>query len=133
MQITIELLAKDGIIILRIGKVVDNMKITDVRLRRIENQNRLKAVASITINDAFAVHELRVIEGSKGIFVAMPSRKNKSGVFKDVAHPINSETRALIEAVVLEKYHETPEPEKELADDSLVELSDDAPELLADE
>lgn len=84
------------------------MKITDVRLRRIENQNRLKAVASITFDDAFAVHELRVIEGSKGIFVAMPSRKNKNGVFKDVAHPINAETRKEIEEAVLAKYHETP-------------------------
>ena len=87
------------------------MKITDVRLSRIANQNRLKAVASITNDDAFAVHELRVIEGSKGIFVAMPSRRNKHGVFKDVAHPINSETRKMIEEAVLEKFHATPELE----------------------
>lgn len=83
------------------------MKITDVRLRRILNQNRLKAVASITIDDAFAVHELRVIEGKKGTFVAMPSRKNKQGTFKDVAHPINTETRQAIEKAVLDKYYAT--------------------------
>jgi len=83
------------------------MKITDVRLRRILNQNRLKAVASITIDDAFAVHELRVIEGKKGTFVAMPSRKNKQGTFKDVAHPINTETRQTIEKAVLDKYYAT--------------------------
>lgn len=81
------------------------MKITDVRVRKIENQNRLRAVASITIDDAFVIHEIRVIEGAKGIFVAMPSRKNKFGVFKDVAHPINTETRAEVEKAVLDEFN----------------------------
>lgn len=81
------------------------MKFTDVRIRRIENQNRLRAVASVTIDDAFVIHEIRIIEGAKGIFVAMPSRKNKFGVFKDVAHPINTETRNEIEKVVLDEYN----------------------------
>lgn len=85
------------------------MQITDVRLRKIENQNRLRAVASVTFDDAFAVHELRVIEGSKGVFVAMPSRKNKNGIFKDVAHPINAETRKMIEEAVLAKFEEEAE------------------------
>jgi|SRR5690554_569250 len=81
------------------------MKFTDVRIRKIENQNRLRAVASVTIDDAFVIHEIRIIEGAKGIFVAMPSRKNKFGVFKDVAHPINTETRNEIERVVLDEYN----------------------------
>lgn len=80
------------------------MKFTDVRIRRIQNQNRLRAVASVTIDDSFVIHEIRVIEGAKGFFIAMPSRKNKHGVFKDVAHPINSETRAEIEKIVLEEF-----------------------------
>lgn len=122
---SIVLFEKNGIIKITVGKVVHNMKITDVRLRRIENQNRLKAVASITFDDAFAVHELRVIEGSKGIFVAMPSRKNKNGVFKDVAHPINAETRKEIEEAVLAKYHETPVSEDILdVEDALEEITE---------
>lgn len=81
------------------------MRITDVRVRKIENQNRLRGVASITIEDAFVIHEIRIIEGAKGVFVAMPSRKNKLGVFKDVAHPINTETRAEVEKAVLDEFN----------------------------
>ena len=82
------------------------MKITDVRVRCIEGQNRLKAVASITIEGVFAVHELRIIEGNNGLFVAMPSRQSSDGNFRDIAHPINAETRKYIEDVVIEKYNE---------------------------
>lgn len=80
------------------------MKITDVRVRRVEGETRLKAVASITIDEAFAVHELRIIEGNEGLFVAMPSRKTAEGTFRDIAHPINIETRKMVEEVVLEAY-----------------------------
>ena len=80
------------------------MEITDVRIRKIDGQTRLRAVVSITIDDAFAVHELRVIEGKEGLFVAMPSREASDGTFRDLAHPINTETRALIEKAVLDKY-----------------------------
>ena len=83
------------------------MKITDVRIRKIDGQTRLRAVASITIDDAFAVHELRIIEGKEGLFVAMPSRESNDGTFRDLAHPINAETRAMVEKAVLEKYNET--------------------------
>ena len=83
------------------------MKITDVRVRCIEGQNRLKAIASITIEGVFAVHELRIIEGNNGLFVAMPSRQSNDGVFRDIAHPINSETREQIQKLILEKYQET--------------------------
>ena len=89
------------------------MEITDVRLRKVDDQNRLKAIASITIDNAFAIHELRVIEGSKGLFVAMPSRKTKANVFRDIAHPINAEAREKVEKAVLAKYAEE-EVEKEV-------------------
>jgi len=81
------------------------MKFTDIRVRKVENQNRLRAVASVTIDDAFVIHEIRIIEGTNGVFVAMPSRKNKFGVFKDIAHPINTETRSEMEKAVLEEYY----------------------------
>lgn len=83
------------------------MEITDVRLIKVDGQNRLKAIAAITIDDCFVVHELRVIEGDSGLFVAMPSRKRASGEYKDVAHPINQETRKMIENKVIEVYNET--------------------------
>ena len=82
------------------------MKITDVRIRRVDGQSRLRAVVSITIDDAFAVHELRIIEGKEGLFLAMPSKEVGEGKFKDIAHPINAETRELVEKTVLEKYAE---------------------------
>lgn len=80
------------------------MKITDVRVRRVEGETRLKGVASITIDEAFAVHELRIIEGNEGLFVAMPSRKAADGTFRDIAHPINVEARKMVEQVVLEAF-----------------------------
>jgi len=83
------------------------MNITDVRLIKIDGQNRLKAIAAITIDDCFVVHELRVIEGDNGLFVAMPSRKRSTGEYKDIAHPINQETRHIIENRVIEVYQET--------------------------
>jgi stage V sporulation protein G len=83
------------------------MTITDVRLIKVEGQNRLKAIAAITIDDCFVVHELRVIEGDTGLFVAMPSRKRASGEYKDIAHPINQETREIIENKVIEVYNAT--------------------------
>ena len=79
------------------------MKITDVRVRILNTNNRLRGIASITIDDAFAVHELRIIEGREGLFVAMPSRKVPDGEFRDVAHPINLETREELEKQFIEK------------------------------
>lgn len=83
------------------------MEITDIRLIKVDGQNRLKAIAAITIDDCFVVHELRVIEGDSGLFVAMPSRKRSTGEYKDIAHPINQETRQMIENKVIEVYNET--------------------------
>ena len=83
----------------------EEMKITDVRVRKVEGETRLKGVASITIDEAFAVHELRIIEGNEGLFVAMPSRKAADGTFRDIAHPINVEARKMVEDVVLEAFN----------------------------
>lgn len=83
------------------------MQITDVRLRKVENAGKLKAVASITFDDEFVVHDIKVIEGEKGMFIAMPSRKAADGEYRDIAHPINSETRDKIQAIILAKYETT--------------------------
>lgn len=82
------------------------MNITDVRIKKVDGQSRLRAVASITIEDAFAIHELRIIDGKKGLFVAMPSRQVSENEFRDIVHPINAETRKAVETLVLEKYNE---------------------------
>ncbi|MDP1809176.1 MAG: septation regulator SpoVG [Actinomycetota bacterium] len=79
------------------------MKITKIAIRPVE-MNKVKALASITIDDEFVVHDLRVVEGERGFFVAMPSRKLPNGTHRDIAHPINSETRDLIQAQVLEEF-----------------------------
>ena len=89
------------------------MKISEVRAKRIDGDNRLVGIAAITIDNCFVVHELRIIEGKNGLFVAMPSRKMPNGDYKDVAHPINSETRAMIEKAVLDTYNELPNLNKE--------------------
>ena len=88
------------------------MKITDVRLKKVDGHNRLKAIASVTIDDCFVIHELRIIEGDNGLFIAMPSRKLPEGEFKDIAHPINAETREKIQKAILEAY-EAPDAETE--------------------
>ena len=80
------------------------MQITDVRVRRIEKEGKMKAVVSITIDDEFVVHDIKVVEGEKGLFIAMPSRKAADGEYRDIAHPINSGTRNSIQSLVLEAY-----------------------------
>ena len=85
------------------------MKITDVRLKKVDGHNRLKAIASVTIDDCFVIHELRIIEGDNGLFIAMPSRKLPEGEFKDIAHPINAETREQLEKAVLDEYNKQEE------------------------
>ena len=80
------------------------MKITDVKVKPVNGTSRLKAIVEITIDGVFVVHELRIIEGTNGLFVAMPSRQVGENVYKDVAHPINAETRKMVEDAVLEKY-----------------------------
>lgn len=82
------------------------MNITDVRVKRVGNEGKLKAYVSVTFDDSFVVHNLKVINGQSGIFVAMPSRKTTSGEFKDVAHPINSTFREILQKAVLDAYHQ---------------------------
>jgi stage V sporulation protein G len=80
------------------------MQITDVRVRKVAKEGKMKAVVSITIEDEFVVHDIKVIEGEKGLFIAMPSRKAADGEYRDIAHPINSGTRDQIQKIILEKY-----------------------------
>ena len=80
------------------------MQITDVRIRKVEKEGKMKAVVSITIDEEFVVHDIKVIDGEKGLFIAMPSRKAADGVYRDIAHPINSDTRNKIQQIILEKY-----------------------------
>ena len=82
------------------------MQITDVRVRKVTKEGKLKAVVSITMDDEFVVHDIKVIEGEKGLFIAMPSKKATDGEYRDIAHPINSATRERIQTMILEKYEE---------------------------
>ena len=82
------------------------MQITDVRVRKVTKEGKLKAVVSITMDDEFVVHDIKVIEGEKGLFIAMPSKKAVDGEYRDIAHPINSGTRERIQALILQKYEE---------------------------
>ena len=85
------------------------MQITDVRVRRVAKEGKLKAVASITLDEEFVVHDIKVIEGEKGLFIAMPSKKSADGEYRDIAHPINSGTRENMQNLILAKYEETVE------------------------
>ena len=78
------------------------MRITDVRVRKIDKEGKMRAIVSVTFDDEFVVHDIKVIEGDKGLFVAMPSKKASDGEYRDIAHPINSSTRENIQKVVLE-------------------------------
>lgn len=82
------------------------MNITDVRVRRVAKEGKMKAVVSITIDEEFVVHDIKVIEGEKGLFIAMPSSKATDGEYRDIAHPINSATREKIQNIILEKYEQ---------------------------
>ena len=80
------------------------MQITDVRVRKVAKEGKLKAVVSITIDEEFVVHDIKVIEGEKGLFIAMPSKRSSDGEYRDIAHPINTATRDNIQRVILEYY-----------------------------
>lgn len=83
------------------------MKITDIRIRKVSAETKMKAIVSVTFDDVFVVHDIKVIESSDGrLFIAMPSRRTPDGEYKDIAHPINSETRTELNNKILEKYHE---------------------------
>ena len=91
------------------------MQITDVRVRKLAKEGKLKAVVSITMDEEFVVHDIKVIEGEKGLFIAMPSKKAVDGEYRDIAHPINSETREKIQSIILENYEKVLEEAPEEA------------------
>ena len=89
------------------------MEITDVRVRRVAKEGKMRAVVSITIDNEFVIHDIKVIEGDKGLFIAMPSRKSADGEYRDIAHPINSDTRTKMQELILQKYSETEDDTQE--------------------
>lgn len=82
------------------------MNVTDVRVRKINMDGKMKAIVSVTIDDSFVIHDVKVVEGQNGLFVAMPSRKTPEGEFRDIAHPITTNAREIIQSAVLQAYHE---------------------------
>ena len=91
-----------------------NMEITDIRIKKVASEGKMKAVASVTFDNAFAVHDIKVIEGPEKLFVAMPSRRTPDGEYRDIAHPINSDMRNMLESKVLAAYdaiEDEPAPE----------------------
>jgi stage V sporulation protein G len=97
------------------------MEITDVRIRRIDVEGKMKAVVSVTFDNDFVVHDIKIIESQNGLFIAMPSRKTPNGEFKDIAHPINSEMRERLQNAILEKYEMTT-----TADEKVKEVNEEA-------
>ena len=90
------------------------MKITSVNVRKIEKEgSRMKGLASVLLDDSFAVHDIRIIEGDNGLFIAMPSRKTATGGYRDIAHPINPEVRAMFEEAILEAYDKAEDVSEE--------------------
>lgn len=91
------------------------MKITSVNVRKINKESsRMKGIASVLIDDSFAVHDIRIIEGDNGLFIAMPSRKTATGGYRDIAHPINPEIRTMFEEAIFEAYEKAEEPNEEV-------------------
>lgn len=87
------------------------MKITSVNVRKIEKESsRMKGIASVLLDDSFAIHDIRIIEGEKGLFIAMPSKKTPNGGYRDIAHPINSEIRSMFEEAIIKAYEEAEDP-----------------------
>ncbi|NLY19926.1 MAG: septation regulator SpoVG [Tissierellia bacterium] len=89
------------------------MLITDVRIRKIEEEGKMKAIVSVTFDDSFVVHDIKIIDGLNGLFLAMPSRKTPNGEYRDIAHPINAEMRRSLEEDILAKYQEVLEEQEQ--------------------
>ena len=88
-----------------------NMEITDIRVRKIDSEGKMRAVVSVTFDDMFVVHDMKIIEGENGLFIAMPSRKTPSGEYKDIAHPINPQTRETLQEKIIEAYNNLEDEE----------------------
>jgi len=95
------------------------MQITDIRIRRVAAEGKLKAYVTVTFDESFVVHNVKVIEGKSGVFIAMPSRRTKTGEYKDIAHPINSDFRAELQRMILERYASLPHDSEFIHDDDL--------------
>lgn len=85
------------------------MEITNIKVRNVEKEGKMKAVVSVTIDDEFVVHDIKIIEGDKGMFIAMPSRKSSDGEYRDIAHPINTATRERLQSMILKAYYDNLE------------------------
>jgi stage V sporulation protein G len=96
------------------------MQITDVRVRKIAAEGKMKAIVSVTFDNEFVVHDIKVIEGQNGLFIAMPSRKTPNGEFKDIAHPINTSTREKIQQSILDEYEKVKNEEVPIAEEEVV-------------
>jgi stage V sporulation protein G len=96
-----------------------NVQITDIRIRRVASGGKLKAYVTITFDDSFVVHNIKVIEGKSGVFIAMPSRRTKTGDYKDIAHPIHSDFREALQAQILDAYKQLPEDSDFIAEEEL--------------
>ena len=108
------------------------MQVTDVRIRKVAAEGKMKAIVSVTFDDEFVVHDIKIIEGQNGLFIAMPSRKMGEGDFRDIAHPINSETRNKIQDAIFVRYEQMNEEEDAQKPVEEVE-SDDASEAPEEE
>ncbi len=93
------------------------MEVSEIRIRMVDNDSKMKAVVSVTFDDVFVVHDIKVIEGTKGIFIAMPSRRSPDGVYRDIVHPINTEFRDALVKRIVSKF----EQEKELQEISTLQ------------
>ena len=96
------------------------MQITDVRVRKIAAEGKMKAIVSVTFDNEFVVHDIKVIEGQNGLFIAMPSRKTPNGEFKDIAHPINTSTREKIQQSILDEYEKVKNEEVSIVQEEVV-------------
>lgn len=97
------------------------MNITDVRIRKVNQDGKMKAIVSVTFDNEFVIHDIKVIEGENGLFIAMPSRKNNLGEFRDVAHPINSSARDMLQKCILEKYSQALLEDETLQESAITE------------
>jgi len=102
------------------------VKITDVRVKKIDKENsRMKGIASVTLDGSFVVHDIRIISGDKGLFIAMPSRKTSTGGYRDIAHPVDKETRSMFEEAILEAYDNAEdEPESNEEEEEIEEVEE---------
>ncbi len=96
-------------------RTVSNMNVTDVKIRRMYQEGKMKAIASVTFDQAFVIHDMKIVEGVNGLFLAMPSRRTMDGVYRDIAHPISAQARELVQQAVLGAYHEASQEESPAA------------------